>query len=87
MQVLPLKWGNPSSQDSLIGPKGGQIRGSPLFTIKDFLSEGGIVFIQTLPVFHWWNAEYILSGGQCIHFWEKWGGGSSVMSSYFRKPR
>ncbi len=25
----PLKWGHPSNQDTLTGPKGGQIRGSP----------------------------------------------------------
>ncbi len=26
----PLKWGHPSNQDTLTGPKGGRIRGSPL---------------------------------------------------------
>ncbi len=28
---LPLKWGHPSNQDTLTGPKGGRIRGSPLY--------------------------------------------------------
>ncbi len=28
---LPLKWGHPSNQDTLTGPKGGRIRGSPHF--------------------------------------------------------
>ena len=27
----PLKWGHPSNQDTLIGPKGGRIRGSSLY--------------------------------------------------------
>ncbi len=27
----PLKQGHPSNQDALIGPKGGRIRGSPLY--------------------------------------------------------
>ncbi len=32
-----LKWGHPSNQDTLTGPKGGRIRGSPLYSIEDAL--------------------------------------------------
>ncbi len=31
--VLPLKCGHPSNQDTLTGPKGGRIRGSPLYLL------------------------------------------------------